>query len=451
MENFDNNIRTRLNEHGTPLPDLMFERVMSARKKNPKTAVWWYFGSVIGLIGGLAWYGLSGSKDSASSNQISVKEQVTKSETSTNYGANTTNRVVTTSDRVGEERADIVKAMKRENKNLGLAQQNSQNQGSVHDIKILSNVKNITLGQPDVIENSIKTIENNAPNRQISYTDVVVDNRSQISKTETINNIAYLPALMPQKLQFERKLLGLWPEVVCPTFSRKSKSYWFVEAYGGGGLLQRSLQPKATESNSYLSLRKSTEKAGANIASGLHVGLRLGNGIVLKTGCEWQQANTIFEVKIADYELITRDPNTGAVLSSVKGERYKKTFNRSQFVQVPLLLGYEKGNRNWRIAVTGGVTMNIFTHYKGDVLSPIDAKQTITYTDGATNKTELYQKKPGLGVQASLQLIRTLDNGFSLYVAPQYDMILKTIATDTNPIEEKIGFLNVTIGVRKEF
>jgi hypothetical protein len=447
MENFDNNIRTRLNEHGSQLPDAMFERVMGARKKKRRAAFWWYIGPALGLVGGLVWYGLSSSTASAENLTTTTTHQNSTSEATIKPIVN----AMTTNDRVGEGRESVVKAMKRENEFLGKPQQTSQKQVKYSHFKTSSSVNNLAFEQYITTENSTKTIENNASDREISYIDVVADISPQISKTENIAAATNIQPLLLQKLQFERKFPKLSPEVVCPTFRKKAQKHWLVEAYGGYGLLQQNQKAKAAESNDFLKLRNATEGKPSSVSAGTHVGLRLGNGIVLKTGFEFQQANSIFEVKIADYELITRDPVTGAIVSSVKGERYKKTFNRSQFVQVPLLLGYERGNRNWRIGITGGITMNIFTYYKGDMLSPLNAKVPITYTDRDVNRVELYSKKPGVGIQGSLQLMRHLNHGVWLYVAPQYDMILKTISTDINPIEEKIGFLNVTLGVRKEF
>jgi hypothetical protein len=447
MENFDNNTRTRLNEHGSQLPDAMFERVMGARKKKRRAAFWWYIGPVFGLLGGLAWYGLSGSTDSDSGLAAKTTTQQTSAVTQNTTVLNT----IPPSDRVGESRENVVNAMKRENAFSGKPQQTSQKQATFNHFKVSNKVSTLAFESYITSENSIKTTENNAPNSQISHIDVVAGPRPQISETQRIDNVAEIQSLMMQKLQFERKFPKLSNEVVCPTFRKKSKKHWLVEGYGGYGILQQNMKAKAAESNDFLKLRNTTERAPSSVSAGVHVGLRLSSGIVLKTGCEFQQANRIFEVKIADYELITRDPVSGAIVSSVKGERYKKTFNRSQFVQVPLLIGYERGNKNWRFGITGGITMNVFTYYKGDMLSPLSAKVPITYTDGAPGRVELYSKKPGLGVQGSLQLMRHLDHGVWLYVAPQYDMILKTISTDINPIEEKIGFMNVTMGVRKEF
>src|SRR5205823_7334112 len=123
------------------------------------------------------------------------------------------------------------------------------------------------------------------------------------------------------------------------------------------------------------------------------------NAMSFKTGINYSQINEKFSFIQTNLVQVTYiiDPVRGDTTGSytVRGSRYKTTYNHYRTLDIPLLMGYELGNGRLHANINAGAIINVYSWQKGDILDT--SFQPVSITTGKGVSSYQYKNNLGLG------------------------------------------------------
>ena len=190
---------------------------------------------------------------------------------------------------------------------------------------------------------------------------------------------------------------------------RKRLSGWFIGIGGSTYNPLRSLSSSDPESELLAEAIRRTEKPLEVVGAELQLGRYLRPGWSVQTGIAAQQQTERFEWTfeqlvvdtVIGVQSIIIDTNgdstiiTGPIARYQQLSRFKRTFNRYTFIDIPLLSSYEFGEGALKFSVSGGAIINLTMQTSGDRLSA--QAQPV-----ALEEATAFRMRAGLSFQAGM-------------------------------------------------
>ncbi len=237
--------------------------------------------------------------------------------------------------------------------------------------------------------------------------------------------------------------------IPCPEIEKNAagnKTYW--EVYAGTDFAYRKYSD--TANSVYLQKRKQTTSFQSAYSAGLRYTRVFGNGISIRSGINFSQINEKFSFIQSNLVQVNYiiDPITGDTTGSytVRGTRYKTTYNHYRTIDVPLLVGYEMGNGKLHANINAGVIVNIYSWQKGELLDT--AYQPVNITTGKGASPYLYKTNMGVGFTGAVSLYYKLTERLHLLAEPYMRYNFSPMNKDNFSLQEKFTTIGLRLGVR---
>lgn len=283
----------------------------------------------------------------------------------------------------------------------------------------------------------------------------------QATTAEDQKHLNPILALLPT-LDFPLPLrpLGLspdWEETAPPKRRKKRGPVLKFQAglIAGGGLSARQLTAREPDATNLLDLREETERSLEVVSLGFRLGAKHRTGLGFQTGL--QLSRMAEHMEFAD-QLVRQDSvygiqalavnpygDTTAIYGSVPltttTNIRKEYYNYYRFLDIPILLSYERQYGQWAFGAQAGVFLNLALKTKGQIFD-VDYQGQ----DLAAQQPELFRSRVGLSYQLGLRAAYQIRPGWQLAVLPQLRW-LPSISAEGYPLEQRHRWLGVQAGV----
>jgi len=244
------------------------------------------------------------------------------------------------------------------------------------------------------------------------------------------------------------------PITDCPSAFGDRKNDWFVEAYVSPDYAIKTTKGLDDE---YLRRKDSTESFRSAFTAGIRLSKNIGENLMLKTGLQFSQINEKFnlrtenerkQVTVITIRTIVRAPGDTLRISDTStleqiGYRVKTTFNRYRSLDIPVIIGYEWGNDNFRTSINTGLIFNLQSWQQGDMLDT-------TYNAVSFDKagSQVFKKNIGLGIYASASFLKRISSNSEIFAEPYVRYNISNMTNTGSPFNQRFHVAGINIGLR---
>ncbi|NUQ23458.1 MAG: hypothetical protein HUU34_05870 [Saprospiraceae bacterium] len=228
-----------------------------------------------------------------------------------------------------------------------------------------------------------------------------------------------------------------------------------LEALAAPELPMRELRPRQTEAQTYARLRQQTEQSDYALSAALRLALVSESGWVLKTGLHYGQVNENFsffnpnEQRIIITDIYGSDGHlirTDTIV--VNGAEYKAD-NRYQWLDLPVLAGYEMDFGKVTFALNAGAHINFLLSANGQFLAPEDLQRPVSF-DGEDNPgNRVFRPRIGVGWYASMGILYNVKPGWQLMFEPGFRIYPRSLTRSHFDVDQRYFISGINIGVRR--
>ena len=253
---------------------------------------------------------------------------------------------------------------------------------------------------------------------------------------------------LADKSQQQIVLNGILPPG-CPPAEKDAagnKMYWEVYT----GIDYASKKYSDTGNSVFLQRRKATTSFQSAYSAGFRITKVFNNGISLRTGLNYSQVNEKFSFMQSNIVQTTYiiDAISGDTTGSftVRGTRYKTTFNKYRSIDIPLLLGYEMGNGRLHANFNAGAIINLYSWQQGELLDTNN--QPVSITTGKSNDAFQYKTNAGIGFTAAASIYYKLNDRLHVLAEPYFRYNLSPMSKDVLSLQERFTTIGLRLGIR---
>ena len=234
----------------------------------------------------------------------------------------------------------------------------------------------------------------------------------------------------------------------CPTPENDAagnKQYW--ELYAGPDYAIKKFTD--TANSAYLEKRKSSTSYQSAYSAGARYTRVFNNGISIRGGINYSQVNEKFSFVQGNTVQVTYILNTnGDTVGSntIRGTRYKTTYNHYHTIDAPILIGYEVGNGKLHINLNAGAVVNIYSWQKGDLLDT--SFQPVNITTGKGLSQYQYKTNIGIGFMGAVSVYYKLNGRLHLLAEPFLRYNFSPMSKDNFSLQEKFTTVGLRLGIR---
>ena len=272
--------------------------------------------------------------------------------------------------------------------------------------------------------------------------------------TEKLSILPIKPFSLIQNIDLKLNKLTTESDTIVKSPLGIKTKYW-IGIHLGGSYPFVNMDATPSRNSGYLLARKKTEKQLETIHLGLDASVAFKNNFYIKSGIEYTRIASQFDYKKV---LIESDsfPNSllaiyinsmdtthefGTLILDRKEMLNKKTFNYFHTVDIPFLVGYDFGWRNWLLGVEGGCALNLFTKRKGEIFDDYGR-----FYDLDADAENYFKDNLGLRFTAGLRASYTLSQNFRFSSSVIY-WFPTTLSSKNNPLKQKYSSVGVNVGV----
>jgi opacity protein-like surface antigen len=493
--NFDDHIRQEFNNFSPDVPPYVWENIVAARKKRKPVGFWWSFYDsknlfwlagliLVGSVGGVI---ISHSFNSSETHKTSAKKNtaplsdnieskkglttITKGENKNpvatsinnintrdnsssqiNNGKINTTTIVQPSSLTSEKNTIVSSDVKRNHlshsasivKTKAILRSNSNVDNTIAQSAIESDEKNDVAHRNSIFENRSASTNNSIANASIKNNSQKPTRLLFSSVEKPLFDLTTGKSLLQQKNVPAVHL----PE--CPTVEKDAAgNKRYFEIYVAPDYALRTLTD--TANSVYLQKRKQSAVFSSAFSAGARYTRVFNNGMSVKFGLNFSQINEKFSYVQSSViqTTYTIDPATGDTTGSytVRGTRYKTTYNHYRSIDIPVTIGYEFGNGRLHTNINAGLIANIYSWQKGDVLDTNYIPVSITTgKDGSS----LYQFKTnvGLGATAGVSLYYKLTEQIHFLAEPYIRYNFQPMSSGNLTLRQKYTTIGLRLGLR---
>lgn len=204
-----------------------------------------------------------------------------------------------------------------------------------------------------------------------------------------------------------------------------------------------------TGSSTLVAKRKESLRFHSAFSAGMRYTRVFSNGVSIRTGVNFSQINEKFSyaqdnvVQII-YVINTQGDTTDSYY--VRGTRYKNSYNNYRTIDVPLVVGYELGNGNFKANINAGAVVNIYSWQKGETLD--NNGNPVSITTGKGDNPYQYKTNVGMGFTAGASLYYKLNNRLYALAEPYFRYNFSPMNKEVLSIQEKFTTVGLRLGIR---
>lgn len=228
--------------------------------------------------------------------------------------------------------------------------------------------------------------------------------------------------------------------------------HWDLEWLAGPAYAPSLLAAKTPESTAHLTKRLETETPGVSYNAGVRLGITSNAGLGLKTGLQYSQINDRFTYYVGrrmDVSVIW-GPNgeiVGRDTVYTEGRSETRT-NRLQFVEVPLLLGYERRVGKFRIGINAGAFLNLHFNANGAIYSPVADEPIDFGQEGDRNVLPIFRQDASASWYAGLSVAYNLRSRYSLIAEPYFKTFPNALSSSDYDLQQRYWMTGLQLGMR---
>jgi len=466
---FEDFLRDKLYHHSSPVPGDMWNRIAQEQRRKP--AGWWWNKKV--LLTAAAWLivaitagVLLFTHRTTQEAQIPAKSTVTANSTTIQSGS-TTNNNSTTNKAIENKMASTIPS--------------SGNAATGAAINTITNTTAQIPTTPIINEQHHSTNDVSFNNTIASRTSAVPkrNNRQRVSgfatglmsvNTETVagdNTIAANHFMQGSLIGINSFAALSMPAVQppirlpkfqeCPSINGYARDDWYLELYASPDYTMKSVHG-TTANNAYLRKKDSVESMHGGFTIGGRLVKNFGQHFLLKAGLQYSQVNEQLQLKtenerrlimVVTTKTITDANGNVTTVSDTTtvmqiGYSVKKSYNYYRNIELPVLVGYEFGNDDWKFSINGGMIFNLSTWYRGNVLD--STSQMVAINAKGNNPT--YHKKAGMSLYGSMSIIKPVSETLDVFAEPYFRYGLTNIEAKDLGFTQRFNAAGLTLGVR---
>ncbi|MFT3682547.1 MAG: hypothetical protein QM791_19990 [Ferruginibacter sp.] len=479
MDNFDNYVKNSLGNYAPPLPDGMWDRIHSERERRKPGTAWFLnkrnlaalLAALLFLGGGTYWLASSNkANDPATEKNIAAKENhgndkstITQPVTDNNPNNNSTELKDQPAGNTITDPATGTTTL--EKSKATLASKTGTGNNLPADKTTTDVTANNTTGKSNLNNNTHRLTKNKKHRSKSSLSSNQSAAEIETLTSETVEIAAAEEnGLFSNRLSFNNEKLNAFtfkeqsrvkPNLnsifipSCPTIEKDAagnKSYW--EFYAGPDYAMRRYTD--TSNSVYMQRRKATLSYHSAYSAGIRYTKVFGTGVSVRTGINYSQVNekfTFLQSNIVQVNYII-DPVTGDTTGSytVRGSRYKTTYNHFRSFDIPVLFGYEMGNGRFHANINAGAMINIYSWQNGETLDT--TFQPVSFSSGKGDNPYQYKTNIGVGFTAAASLYYRLTERLHALAEPYIRYNLSPMNKDNLSLQERFTTIGLRLGVR---
>ncbi len=419
-ERIYDDIRSRLNQYPTELDEEQFlkkVRTKRASEKRPRMAI--FFLPLVGLTVSTvvvfnSIFHLTEPKGTTNSQGTETKYEVDMS----------------------KQRSNVVQMINGE---ILYKKEDSDASQELHEVKnsFTENIKEIQFGKEKISLISKATISNSKikvamDDEGNSALQSSIKEASTLRQLNTIRPIVSNNKLGPNISIINRKSFQLKEE-------KSTLNKFSITWLSGYDLANKKL---SGIDRSYEQEREETETNLPSFSTEIQISCPLNNGVKLISGLSYQQINEkLLWERLDTGILIRRDGQ----FYKQELQRVKTHYNRMEFWEVPILIGYDYSFGKWELGVNGGVYLNIHSSFSGEIRSSdLQSDTFISLAD--------YSIHRGLGINPAFRLrLGYQIEDWRVLLEPGFKIQGRSIIEPNMDFEQKYSFWSLRLGLTKEF
>jgi len=462
-KDFDNRIKNSVDEHPSAIDVNAFwvsieEGVMeiNAKKKKKRRMVFYLFGAVSLLVGGLlvSLVFINGAQDEISFEGNFEQKKLEKNEKIDEILLEEKANLNLEDKSVKETASEFVAALEQAYNGLDMDVQNSDKSLKKRDLSSTDLVevrtpKTESISLPfhtknETPTNSIEKTNENSSDKKTK--NPIVQNRETAIVVPLYSSIPFLDE--------GHHDLNLLP--------KNEKSFEFkIGIQGGLNFATRNLESLNSAANDYASLRNETESPKIGFQFGLKTGLKHKSGLTFSTGFNYTeireqfkfQGSTFDEVFVENgiirYEIhINMDtiPIYGDFLQIQETIHNKDYENRYRLLEIPLLIGYQKDFDDWTLGVQAGIFANLSLQTSGMIFTP-NSKFVILESEGE----DYFKSKIGMNYYFGGEVKYLINDNIGLALLPHFRVFPKSFTNWEHGISQKYTLIGLNLGLDFRF
>jgi opacity protein-like surface antigen len=494
-KNFDDYIKQEFNNYSPDVAPHIWDKIVAERKKRRPVGFWFNVFSSTNLIWLVALI-LAGSVGTAliishSSIKASINEVVSNNNPAATNNTNVAN--INSSPNKDDNNIGVNKEVssssKSENKKPDLIQPSLQsNSNNNNNVKDVATTQNTSISKKNIILNTDETFDAKSINGKISSNNInhkagkinkqttglnndinSVDNETSvlpgISAKSFIGNNSVNKNYFAEPLSDKVDKLSLNGTIAqsslrqknipainlpeCPTMEKDAAgNKKYIEVYLAPDYAVRAITD--TGNSVYLQQRKQTTSVTSAFSAGIRYTKVFNNAMSLRIGLNYSQINEKFYYVQGNIVQVTYtiDPVTGDTTGSytVRGTRYKTTYNHYHSFDIPLTVGYELGNGRFHANINAGVIANIYSWQQGDELDT--NLQPVSITTGKGSSLYMFRTNIGLGLTGGASVYYKLTDQIHLLAEPYIRYNFQPMSNDNLTLRQKYTTVGLRIGLR---
>ncbi len=246
----------------------------------------------------------------------------------------------------------------------------------------------------------------------------------------------------------------------CPTINGPRRRELFLEVYAGPDYNVRSLTSTVAP-NAYLSERENNENYRTSFSAGVRLVKNLGEKTLIKTGVNYSQINERLRIvtenskqltQVITIRTVVRSPGDTLFVRDTmffeqNGTRYRTTYNRYRFIDVPLIFSYEFGNPELlHFSVNAGPVFNITSFYSGEVMDT--SYKTNRISTGSGSNPYNWRNNIGIGIFTSVSMYKRFNDRIHLFAEPYMRYNLNPVTQAGSSIKQRYFITGMQLGIR---
>lgn len=246
----------------------------------------------------------------------------------------------------------------------------------------------------------------------------------------------------------------------CPTINGPRRNDLYIEVYGSPDYTMRSFSNPANL-NGYIAQRRTSEDNRNGFSAGVRIAKNIGEKTLIKAGVNYSQINERLRIINANEKQITQIITIRTVIRAPgdtlfirdttyfeqNGTRYRTTYNRYRFIDLPIIFSYEFGNPEiLAFAVNAGPVFNITSFYRGEVLDTtlMPVKISTAKGNGANN----WRSNIGIGIFASFAVYKRVNERLQIFAEPYFRYNFKPVTQNANIVNQRYSTSGMQLGIR---
>ena len=225
-----------------------------------------------------------------------------------------------------------------------------------------------------------------------------------------------------------------------------------LEMLGGPAYAHQTLKAKTSESLPHLRQRQSSESASVSFSGGFRLAASSNVGLGLRTGLMYTEINDRFTFNVGsrmDVSVIF-GPN-GEIIDrdTVYTAGYEDTRrNKLRFVEIPLLLGYERQWGKFRVGVNAGAFLNLYFGANGAVYSPATAEPIDFGQQGDRDVLPIFERQATAAWYAGVSLAYNLHSRYSIIAEPYFKTYPQALSSGAYDLQQNYWLTGMQLGMR---